>query len=279
VLGWLSIGCWIIVYSPQIYENHSRRSGEGLSVAFVITWLLGDFFNLVGAVMAGLIPTIIVLACYYSLCDLTLLFQIYYYRAFYSSEANSPSIPPSERSPLLNDTEASSSPPPATSSKKRLYYRQILKMTMLWMFVIAFGIGAFLYDRNRATHSSPQYPGDSPENENKGESVFEWKSQVLGWLSAILYLGSRIPQIKKNMETRCEGLSLELFMFAIGGNAFYVLSICVLGLDRDHIVTNASWLAGSGLTIFLDFLVLGQFFHYQRQDKIAPVIKITEADE
>lgn len=44
-------------------------------------------------------------------------------------------------------------------------------------------------------------------------------------------------------------------MFAIGGNTFYVLSICVLGLDRNHMATNASWLAGSGLTIFLDIFV------------------------
>lgn len=57
------------------------------------------------------------------------------------------------------------------------------------------------------------------------------------------------------METRCEGLSLALFMFAIAGNVFYVLSICVLSMDWDHIATNASWLAGSGLTVFLDFFV------------------------
>lgn len=57
----------IIVYSPQIYENYSRKSGEGLSVAFVITWLLGDLFSLAGAIIAGLIPTVILLACYVSI--------------------------------------------------------------------------------------------------------------------------------------------------------------------------------------------------------------------
>ncbi len=30
----------IVVYSPQIYENYSLQSGEGLSVAFVVVWLL-----------------------------------------------------------------------------------------------------------------------------------------------------------------------------------------------------------------------------------------------
>lgn len=62
----MSIACWIIVYSPQIYENYTLQSGEGLSVLFVVTWLLGDITNLVGASMAGLLPTVILLAIYVS---------------------------------------------------------------------------------------------------------------------------------------------------------------------------------------------------------------------
>jgi len=54
------------VYTPQIYENYTRKSGDGLSVAFIITWFLGDLFSLVGAIMAGLIPTVIILALYVS---------------------------------------------------------------------------------------------------------------------------------------------------------------------------------------------------------------------
>jgi hypothetical protein len=35
-LGWSSIACWIVVYSPQIIENWRIGSGEGLSVAFIV---------------------------------------------------------------------------------------------------------------------------------------------------------------------------------------------------------------------------------------------------
>jgi PQ loop repeat len=56
-----------VVYSPQIIENYRRKSGEGLSVPFVLIWLTGDLFNVVGAVMAGLIPTVIILGLYVSL--------------------------------------------------------------------------------------------------------------------------------------------------------------------------------------------------------------------
>lgn len=39
----------------------------GLSTIFVIAWLGGDFFNLIGAVMASLQSTVVLLAVYVSL--------------------------------------------------------------------------------------------------------------------------------------------------------------------------------------------------------------------
>lgn len=53
-----------MVYSPQILENYQLQSGEGLSVFFVLIWLTGDLTNLFGALLAGLMPTIIILAAY-----------------------------------------------------------------------------------------------------------------------------------------------------------------------------------------------------------------------
>lgn len=54
----------IVVYSPQILENYRLKSGEGLSVLFVLIWLAGDLCNLFGGILAGLLPTIIILAAY-----------------------------------------------------------------------------------------------------------------------------------------------------------------------------------------------------------------------
>ena len=56
----------MVVYSPQIIENYQLQSGEGLSVGFVVTWLIGDLCNLSGAILAGLLPTIIILGVYVS---------------------------------------------------------------------------------------------------------------------------------------------------------------------------------------------------------------------
>ncbi|KAG8817518.1 hypothetical protein FRC18_000471, partial [Serendipita sp. 400] len=81
--------------------------------------------------------------------------------------------------------------------------------------------------------------------------------------------GSRIPQIFKNRETKCKGLSLALFLFAILGNVTYVLSICVISMEKNYLILSASWLAGSTITILLDFVVLGQFFYYRSEEGAA----------
>ncbi|KLO15987.1 PQ-loop-domain-containing protein, partial [Schizopora paradoxa] len=254
-LGWVSIACWIVVYTPQIYENYQLKSGEGLSVLFVVIWLLGDLCNLVGALMAGLQATVVIIAVYYSLCDSILLFQIYYYRHTHPVhlESSTPAVTVSnehgEESPLLTSEIANR----RKSSSHPSYAAATLRYLLAFTFVICTGIIAWLASQR----------GNYEEEPKKAIDVIEWKSQVIGWTSAILYLGSRIPQIFKNFKTKCEGLSLALFMFAIAGNVTYVLSICTKSMERKHYIANASWLAGHGLTVFLDIFVLCQFFYFR----------------
>ncbi|PAV17126.1 PQ-loop-domain-containing [Pyrrhoderma noxium] len=281
-LGWVSIACWIVVYSPQIVENYQLKSGEGLSVLFVLIWLLGDLCNLIGACMAGLQATVIILAIYYTLCDITLLYQIYYYRYFYEAQrrdeasqnanndingANTTNINEEstrEETPLLNG-QTQERKERKTTARRLLnalsssgFIRYLLALT----FVFSTGIVAWLVSRIIQGNSN----GSGNDNEDgRPKDVIEWKSQVIGWTSAVLYLGSRIPQILKNFQTRCEGLSLALFMFSIAGNVTYALSICAESMEKKHLIANASWLAGSTLTIFLDLFVLFQFFYFRSQ--------------
>jgi hypothetical protein len=53
-------------------------------------------------------------------------------------------------------------------------------------------------------------------------------AQVLGYASAVCYLGARIPQIIKNQrEKSCEGLSLLFFMLSLLGNATYGAGVSI----------------------------------------------------
>ncbi|KAJ3822861.1 PQ loop repeat-domain-containing protein [Lentinula raphanica] len=259
ILGWVSIACWIVVYSPQIYENYSLQSGEGLSLIFVYVWLLGDITNMTGAILAGLLPTVIILGVYYTLCDLILLFQVYYYRW----KARKNSVTEGETTPLLNTVNNHQNKDEPLSSTQKTVIRYVGAL----LFVVIIGVLAWWISSNI------EIPEKPPKHRS---SSLTWAVQILGWTSAICYLGSRIPQIIKNFGTRCEGLAPALFFFSILGNATYSLSICVKSMEREYLITNASWLAGSALTIFLDLVVLSQFsyFRYMAIKRVQAVLPL-----
>jgi hypothetical protein len=78
-------------------------------VVFIVIWLAGDFFNIIGAVLQGVLPTMIILAVYYTLADIVLLLQCFWYKGFTlrddykKPEDDSDSITTaSEQSPLLS---------------------------------------------------------------------------------------------------------------------------------------------------------------------------------
>jgi solute carrier family 66 (lysosomal lysine-arginine transporter), member 1 len=99
----------------------------------------------------------------------------------------------------------------------------------------------------------PSVPHDRPNHEDVEISTL---GQIFGWGCAFLYLGSRIPQVVKNLRRKStEGLSLLFFLFACLGNITYVLSILSASLDPRYILANLSWLAGSAGTLLLDGMV------------------------
>ena len=54
-------------------------------------------------------------------------------------------------------------------------------------------------------------------------------AEILGYISAVCYLGARIPQIIKNQRDRsCEGLSLLFFMLSLLGNLTYGAGVSFL---------------------------------------------------
>ncbi|KAG0038864.1 hypothetical protein BGZ82_010580 [Podila clonocystis] len=67
--GSASILCWFIVFTPQLWVNYKRKSGESLSLTFLYIWLAGDVLNVLGATMDNLLLTMI-----------GLIAQVHYYR-------------------------------------------------------------------------------------------------------------------------------------------------------------------------------------------------------
>lgn len=308
--GSISIACWVIVFVPQIYENFYRKSSEGLSLLFIVLWLAGDVFNVVGAMMQHLLLTMIILAAYYTLADIILLIQC----LFYGSEEKidpihlSPANPISENvledvfhehQPLLNTSNsspvplhgsimerideftnsnnnnndsasmgnlASINPTPLTGIPEddinSILKQETSQFTIKDLFIVTTVIlGGFLSWYISYCHKSG-------ESISKPELTMNWLAQLFGYVSAILYLGSRIPQILLNYQRKsCEGISFLFFLFAFLGNTTFIFSVLVIAKDTKYLIINAPWLIGSLGTLFMDGVIFLQFFYYKNYKK------------
>jgi hypothetical protein len=54
----------MVVYVPQLAENYRIQSGEGLCILLILAWIIGDVCNLIGAVLGGLVSSVIWLGLY-----------------------------------------------------------------------------------------------------------------------------------------------------------------------------------------------------------------------
>ncbi|EPS34600.1 hypothetical protein PDE_09564 [Penicillium oxalicum 114-2] len=360
ICGSISIACWVVVFSPQIIENFRRGSADGLSLLFLIVWLAGDVFNILGAVLQGVLPTMIILAVYYTLADIVLLGQCFYYRGFNirdelssSSSSDSHSVvegsrdgneesgseanaSPTERSSLLpksnghahgEETAGEAGPTGASTAQRQRSSASLGKdiahhhvdgthLSPATPFIDPNSERA-RYQRRRRRISTIQSilfnttaialvcaagilgwyvsPGSKKSKAEPEPLTLDPLGQAFGYLCAVFYLGSRVPQLLLNYRRKStDGVSLLFFLFACIGNLTYVLSImayspvcrgttsasselgemshrhrphCRPGeaaaLYGQYVLVNLSWLVGSFGTLVLDMAIFVQFFLYR----------------
>ncbi|KAF7852217.1 hypothetical protein BT93_L5367 [Corymbia citriodora subsp. variegata] len=83
-LGVVSVITWGVAEIPQIVTNYKQKSAEGLSIAFLMTWVVGDFFNLLGCMLEpATLPTQYYMAVLYSVITIVLAGQTVYYGHMY----------------------------------------------------------------------------------------------------------------------------------------------------------------------------------------------------
>lgn len=136
-------------------------------------------------------------------------------------------------------------------------------------------------------------PPDSPTGPQPYDEL-EFAGRIFSWISTVLYLGSRLPQLYKNfVRQSTSGLSPSLFIAAFFGNFFYSTSMVVNplawssyppyggngwagpeGSDRITWISLAApfWLGSAGVLV-MDAAVGVQFLVYgeKRKAKIAIV--------
>ncbi|XP_034695113.1 uncharacterized protein LOC117921352 isoform X1 [Vitis riparia] len=83
-LGVISVISWAIAEIPQIITNYKEKSSEGLSIAFLMTWIVGDLFNVLGCFLEpATLPTQFYMAVLYTITTLILAAQSIYYGHIY----------------------------------------------------------------------------------------------------------------------------------------------------------------------------------------------------
>ena len=80
-LGLASILAWGTAELPQIYANFRNGRSEGISLAFIVTWLTGDAFNLLGCAVSPTLPTQLYTALMYTATTVVLIAQHLHYNS------------------------------------------------------------------------------------------------------------------------------------------------------------------------------------------------------
>lgn len=168
----------------------------------------------------------------------------------------------SSRKPLdINGSASPSSSSKSSQNTAMTKFREFAFNALMVIGVVASGIIGWAFSEYRHhDHDNLPDPSQPPPT-----LEFDFWGQVFGWGCAILYLGSRVPQILLNFKRKSvEGISFLFFLFACLGNLTYVISILVLDLSPRYLAINASWLAGSVGTLILDMVIFIQFWIYNR---------------
>lgn len=89
---------------------------------------------------------------------------------------------------------------------------------------------------------------------------------VFGWLTAVIYIIGRFPQIHLIYRRKStEGLNIWMYVFTILGNVLYSASVLAYSTEASYLRSNLPWLMLTVITVFLDFVVIGQHFYYSNR--------------
>ncbi|KAL4930689.1 PQ-loop repeat-containing protein [Aspergillus undulatus] len=301
LLGSISLTCWIFLLVPQLIENYRNGNAEAISLLFLFVWFVGDITNLAGGAWASLVPVIVAIAVYFCLADGVLIGQCLYYRARNARAAalhlrNSSSATPEPTTPLLG--RRSSDDERLNGDRRRRDYNAVgaqeqgmgqaqwsdatlaklvqenrvgqgalVKNLSSVLAICVIGMAGWTV----AWQTGVWKPAPLDDGGNGGVDMAPG-AQVLGYISAICYLGARLPQIYKNYRDQsCEGLSLLFFILSLMGNLTYGAGILCHSTEKNYFITNLPWLIGSLGTMVEDVTIFVQFRLYAVTDANAAV--------
>ncbi|XP_003783890.1 lysosomal amino acid transporter 1 homolog [Otolemur garnettii] len=237
-LGLISILCFAASTFPQFIKAcKTGNMDQALSLWFLLGWIGGDSCNLIGSFLANQLPLQTYTAVYYVLADLFMLSLYFYYKFKKRPSLLSAPI----NSLLLLIAGSVCSTPLLSRAGPVAAPREVFRGRMLLSLE----------------------PGFTPFT--KQEII----GFVIGSVSSVLYLLSRVPQIHTNfLRKSTEGISYSLFALVMLGNTLYGLSVLLKNpevgqSEGSYLLHHLPWLVGSLGVLLLDTVISIQFLLYR----------------
>ncbi|KAL2773290.1 lysosomal amino acid transporter 1-like protein isoform 1 [Daubentonia madagascariensis] len=237
-LGLVSILCFAASTFPQFIKAcKTGNMDQALSLWFLLGWIGGDSCNLIGSFLANQLPLQTYTAVYYVLADLLMLTLYFHYKfkkrpSLLSAPINSVLLFIMGTvcvTPLLSSTGPVAAP------------REVFRGRTLL----------------------------SVELGNKPFTQQEIIGFIIGSVSSVLYLLSRLPQIRTNfLRKSTQGISYSLFALVMLGNTLYGLSVLLKNpevgqSEGSYLLHHLPWLVGSLGVLLLDTIISLQFLLYR----------------
>lgn len=238
-LGLISIFCFAASTFPQyIKACKTGNMDQALSLWFLLGWIGGDSCNLIGSFLADQLPLQTYTAVYYVLADLLMLSLYFHYK--------------SKRRP-----SASSAP-----------------INSVLFFILGMACITPLLSRTGSVAAPREvFQGRtllSVEPASKPFTRQEIIGFIIGSVSSLLYLLSRLPQIRTNfLRKSTQGISYSLFALVMLGNTLYGLSVLLKNpevgqSEGSYVLHHLPWLVGSLGVLLLDTIISIQFLVYRK---------------
>uniref|UniRef100_A0A670J873 Lysosomal amino acid transporter 1 homolog n=1 Tax=Podarcis muralis TaxID=64176 RepID=A0A670J873_PODMU len=225
VLGLLSIFCFAAASFPQYYlACKTGIMDQALSVYFLLGWLGGDSLNLIGSFLADQLPLQVYTAIYYVLADLLMMSLYLYYKVKNQNRTC--------KFQLTNTGQGKQTLPSSLPGDDTASFRGRMLLS-----------------------SAEDRPGWEPFTQQ------EIIGFIIGSVSSVLYLLSRVPQIYTNFKRKSTvGISYSLFALVMLGNTLYGLSVLLKNPDwgqaeGSYVIHHLPWLIGSLGVLALDIIV------------------------
>uniref|UniRef100_H3ACI2 Lysosomal amino acid transporter 1 homolog n=1 Tax=Latimeria chalumnae TaxID=7897 RepID=H3ACI2_LATCH len=246
IMGLLSILCFMLSSLPQFYRSwRAGNMDKALSLWFLLGWLGGDSCNLIGSFLADQLPLqngIVMVAFFFFFFFFLMLLLFFFF--FFKDQKNRHSTMINAACLLVVLGMVGTSPWLQRTDSQSLGPVEFKRRTLLSTAADKNGCEAF--------------------------TTKEIIGFVIGSVSSLLYLSSRIPQIYTNfLRKSTEGVSFSLFAFIILGNIAYGLSVLLKNPDRgqaesNYVVHHIPWVVGSLGTLTLDTIIACQFLIYRK---------------